>query len=308
MNSGTARRGDRQSFGRGIALATLSVAFYACMIASIKHVITDYSIFQILFFRNLLSLPIIIPIALAVGGPRNLRTDRFPLHLLRITVTMTSHLCLFIGLGSLALVDVSGIQFTAPLIVTALAALVLREHVGVWRWFAVFVGFTGVMVMSPPTGELNPAVLIVLFGTFCYAVMVIMTRVLVRTDPVGAIAFYQALVGTAVGLVALPWVWSAPSVPDLLVLMLVGVLAGFAQLCLIGALKAAPPTVLAPLDYTVMLWAVGFDVILWHTAPSSQVLLGAAIIAAAGLFIAHRETAFFHSLWRALSEQISLRR
>ena len=86
------------------------------------------------------------------------------------------------------------------------------------------------------------------------------------------------------------------------------VLAGFAQLCLVGALKAAPPTVLAPLDYTVMLWAVGFDVILWHTAPSPQVLLGAAIIAAAGLFIAHRETAFFHSLWRALSDQISLRR
>ena len=79
-----------------------------------------------------------------------------------------------------------------------------------------------------------------------------------------------------------------------------GVLAGFAQLCLIGALKAAPPPVLAPLDYTIMLWAVGFDVFLWHAVPTSQVLLGAAIIAAAGLFIAHRETGFVHSLWRVL--------
>ena len=308
MSSGAAGKEGKQNYGRGIVLAILSAAFYASMIASIKHVTTDYSVFQILFFRNLLALPIIITIALAVGGPRSLLTNQFPMHLLRISISMTSHLCLFIGLGTLALVDVSGIQFTAPLMVTALTALVLREHVGVWRWFAVFTGFAGVMVMSPPTGELNPAVLIILFGTFCYAVMVIMTRILVRTDPVGTIAFYQALVGTAVGLVALPWVWSTPSVPDLLVLMLVGVLAGFAQLCLVGALKAAPPPVLAPLDYTVMLWAVGFDVILWHTAPSPQVLLGAAIIAAAGLFIAHRETAFFHSLWRALSEKISLRR
>ena len=308
MSSGAAGKEDKQRYGRGIALAILSVAFYASMIASIKQVTTDYSVFQILFFRNLLALPIIIPIALAVGGPRSLLTNRIPLHLLRISISMTSHLCLFIGLGTLALVDVSGIQFTAPLMVTALAALVLREHVGAWRWIAVLVGFAGVMVMAPPTGAFNPAVLIVLFGTLCYAGMVITTRILVRTDPVGTIALYQALVGTAVGLVALPWVWTTPSVSDFLVLVLVGFLAGFAQLCLVGALKVAPPPVLAPLDYTVMLWAVGFDVILWHTVPSFQVLSGAAIIAAAGLFIAHRETAFFHSLWRALSEQISLRR
>jgi drug/metabolite transporter (DMT)-like permease len=300
MSSGSGGGGDGQNYGRGIALMMLSIGFYSGMIAAIKHVAADYSVFQILFFRNLFFLPLIIPIVAASGGFAALRSERPGLHLLRNTASVTAHLCIFFALGVLALADVSAIQFTSPLIVTALAALVLRDTVGWRRWLAVFVGFAGVLVMVPPTGEVEPAALIVLLATLCYGVMVITTRMLGRTDTVGAIAFYQAMAGILVGTIALPWVWLTPGWGDLLVLALVGALGGCAQLGLVAALKAAPPPVLAPFDYTIMLWAVGFDVLLWDTVPSLRTLVGAAVIASAGLYIAQRESGVFQLLRDAI--------
>ena len=229
-----------------------------------------------------------------------LRTARPGLHLLRNTASVAGHLCIFFALGVMALADVSAIQFTSSLMVTALAALVLRDAVGWRRWLAVFAGFAGVLIMVPPTGAVEPAALAILFGTFCYAVMVIATRILGRSDTVGAITFYQAAAGVLVGAIALPWVWLTPSWTDLLLLILVGLLGGGAQLGLVGALKAAPPPVLAPLDYTIMLWAVAYDVVLWDAVPSVRTLAGAAVIAAAGLYIAQRESAFAQTLWSAI--------
>ena len=160
-----------QRYGRGIALMLLSIGFYSTMIATIKHVAADYSVFQILFFRNFFFLPLIVPIVLASGGMAALRTARPGLHLLRNTASVTGHLCIFFALGVMALADVSAIQFTSSLMVTALAALVLRDTVGWRRWLAVFAGFAGVLIMVPPTGAVEPAALAILFGTFCYAVM-----------------------------------------------------------------------------------------------------------------------------------------
>ena len=300
MGFGSDGGGDRQRYGRGIALMLLSIGFYSTMIATIKHVAADYSVFQILFFRNLFFLPLIVPIVAASGGMAALRTARPGLHLLRNTASVTGHLCIFFALGVMALADVSAIQFTSSLMVTALAALVLRDAVGWRRWLAVFAGFAGVLIMVPPTGAVEPAALAILFGTFCYAVMVITTRILGRSDTVGAIAFYQAMAGILVGAIALPWVWLTPSWTDLLLLILVGLLGGGAQLGLVSALKAAPPPVLAPFDYTIMLWAVAYDVVLWDTLPSVRTLAGAAVIATAGIYIAQRESAFAQTLWRAI--------
>lgn len=283
-------RGGRRHYGRGIAIMFASIGAYACMIATIKQVTADYSLFQILFFRNLFALPLILPMVLATGGLATLRSRRPGLQVLRASISVAGHLCLYVGLGALALADVSAIQFTGPILVTALSALILREPVGPRRWLAVIAGFAGVLIMVPPTGAVNPAALIVLAGTFCYAGMVILTRILTGTDNVATIAFYQAAVGLLFSLVVLPWVWTTPSAGDLLILALVGLFAGLAQLGLVGALKYAPPPVLAPFDYTIMLWAIGFDVLLWHVLPTTQTLLGAAVIAAAGLYIAQRES------------------
>ncbi len=205
------------------------------------------------------------------------------------------------AIGFLALADVTAIQFTGPLMVTALSALVLHEAVGLRRWLAVVAGFAGVLIMVPPTGEVSPAALVILFGTLCYAIMVILTRVLTATEAVGTIAFYQAAVGLTVGLGGLAWAWTTPSWGDFFLLALVGVWAGLAQLTLVTALKHAPPPVLAPFDYLIMLWAIGLDLVFWQVFPSSQTLIGAAIIAAAGIYIAQRESGFARIVWRKLA-------
>jgi drug/metabolite transporter (DMT)-like permease len=198
-------------------------------------------VFQILFFRNLFALPMILPTVLAGGGLATLATRRAPLHLLRGSVSVSGHLGLYWAIGFLALADVTAIQFTGPLMVTALSALVLHEAVGPRRWLAVIVGFAGVLIMVPPTfagvlimvpptGEISLAALVVLAATLSYAVMVILTRVLTATETVGAIAFYQAAVGLTVGLSGLAWAWTTPSWGDFLLLALVGIWAGLAQL------------------------------------------------------------------------------
>ena len=290
-------------YGRGIAILMVSIGLYATMIATVKHVRVDYSMFQILFFRNLFALPMILPIVFAGGGLRTLGTKRAGLHLTRAGVSVTGHLSLYWAIGFLALADVTAIQFTGSLMITALSALVLGDAVGVRRWLAVVVGFAGVLIMVPPTGEVSPAALVILFATLCYAVMVILTRVLTRTEPVGTIAFYQAIVGLAVAASILPWAWTTPSWGDFLLLALVGVWAGLAQLTLVGALKHAPPAVLAPFDYLILLWAVGFDLVFWQAFPSWQTLAGAAVIAAAGLYIAQRESGFAGIAWRWLASR-----
>ena len=306
MGSGAGTKGGGRRYGRGIALALLSVGFYCGMTATMKQVTADYSVFQILLFRHLFALPMILPMLLAAGGVSDLRTRRPRLHLLRNSVIIIGHLCLITGLGELALTDVSAIQFTAPLMVTALSALFLRESVGPRRWAAVLAGFAGVLVMVPPAGDVRPAALIILLGTFCYAAMIIMTRLLAATDTVAAIAFYGMLAGVLAGLIALPWVWITPSPADLLLLILVGLFGGLAQLTIVAALKRAPPPVLAPFDYTIMLWAVGLDLVLWRATPSLQTLAGAAIVAAAGLYVAHREAGFgliFGTAFRSLGKR-----
>ena len=299
IEAGTTRAAPR--YGRGIAILMASIGFYVAMIATVKHVTVDYSMFQILFFRNLFALPMILPIVLAGGGLGTLATRRAPLHLLRGGVSVTGHLSIYWAIGFLALADITAIQFTGPLMVTALSALVLHEAVGLRRWLAVVAGFAGVLIMVPPTGDVSPAALVILLATLCYAVMVILTRVLTATEAVGTIAFYQAIVGLGVGLGGLSWAWTTPSWGDFFLLALVGVWAGLAQLTLISALKRAPPPVLAPFDYLIMVWAIGLDLVFWQVFPSSRTLIGAAVIASAGLYIAQRESGFVQIVWRWLA-------
>ncbi len=131
--------------------------------------------------------------------------------------------------------------------------------------------------------------------------MIILTRVLTATEAIGTIAFYQAAVGLTVGLGGLAWAWTTPSWGDFFLLALVGVWAGLAQLTLISALKRAPPPVLAPFDYLIMVWAIGLDLVFWQAFPSSRTLIGAAVIASAGLYIAQRESGFVQIVWRWLA-------
>ena len=277
-----------------------SIGLFACMTATIKQVTTDYSVFQILFFRNAVMLPFVTLFLYRSGGFAAFRSRRPGLQACRNGIQVIGNLLLFTALADLALADASAIQFTAPLMVTAISAVFLGDAVGWRRWSAVGLGFVGVLVMLPPGGEIKTATLILLISTACYAIMVAITRVLAKSDPVAVIFFYLTLTGSLVGAISLPWTWVTPTPIEFFYLLLIGLLGGLAQLSLVFALRFAAPPVLAPFDYSLMIWAIGLDIIIWQALPTAQTLLGAAIIASAGLYVAQREAGVFSRLRQRL--------
>lgn len=291
---------EQPRLGLGIALMLVCVGFFAAMSVTVKFLAADYSTWQIVLFRNMVPLPIIFLIVVSMGGLAALRTRQPGKHLLRNGMSLVSHLLLFHGLGFLALADASAIQFMSPLMVTALSALILKEKVGPRRWFAVFAGFCVVVLMVAPSGNVQWASLMVLASTVLYGLMVITTRVLSRTDSAGVIFFYLSFIGTLASAAAMPFVWVTPPLEDLGLLFLVGVFGGLAQFTLVSAVRLVAPSILAPFEYTLIIWAVGFDVVLWHVNPAAATLIGATIIAMAGLYIAQRESQFATRLWAAM--------
>jgi drug/metabolite transporter (DMT)-like permease len=286
------------TYGRGILFMLIAVGWFSAMTATVKHLTADYSVFQIVFFRSLIPLPFVFGLLVARGGLGALRSRRPGLQIVRNLFTFASNSLLFLALGHLALSEATAIQFSSPLIITALSALFLREAVGPRRWLAVIFGFLVVLYIVAPRGDFHWASLVLLLATFCYGVMVILTRILSRSDSVAVIFFYLTFIGTLVSGAILPWVWITPTLNDLLLLILVGLLGALAQLCMVSAVSKAPPPVIAPFEYTLMLWAIGFDLLLWDVLPSGRALLGGAAIAAAGLYIAQRESGFATRLRR----------
>jgi len=291
---------QRPRRGWGIALMLASIGCFSAMTATVKFLSVDYSVFQIILFRSVVALPVVVFLVMRAGGLAALRTDRPVLHFLRNLLALLSNFCLFFGIGFLSLADASAIQFTSPLTVTALSAAILKETVGPRRWLAVAAGFCVVVVMIAPSGDVQWASLVVLLAVIFYGLMVICTRLLARTESSLSIFFYLSLFGTVAGLAAMPFVWIPPSAGDLAGLLLVGVFGGVAQVCLVSALRRVSPAILAPFEYTLIIWAVAFDLLLWQVQPSAGTLIGAGIIAAAGLYVAQRESGFATWLWMRL--------
>jgi drug/metabolite transporter (DMT)-like permease len=189
----------------------------------------------------------------------------------------------------LPLADVMAYYLAGPIFVTAIAAVVLREPVGWRRWSAVLVGFAGVVIcLRPGTGTLTWPALIALAGSFTFSLSMISTRylrgtsdtVLVTTQTVAALGF---------GAIAAPFAWVTPSPRDLVLLALLGMVAMVAHVCVNRSLKLAPASVVVPYQYTTIIWAVAFGYLVFGDVPDLAMLLGAAVIIGAGLFILARE-------------------
>ncbi|NQV45659.1 MAG: DMT family transporter [Rhodospirillales bacterium] len=283
--------GTNDRIGLGIALMVGSLCLFVSMVALIKHLIlSGYSTFQILFFRNAVAF---IPIGLLVmqqGGIASLATKRPWGHLLRSLIGLIAMGGFFYSLNTLALSDLVAISFAAPLFMTALSVPLLKEKVGMRRWAAVIVGFIGVLIMVKPTGSIELASFIALGATLFYALALIAVRNLSKSETSAAIVFYFTLIGTVISAVLMLSHWETPDLRGLLLLVAVGLVGGTAQIVMTSAIKAAPIAILAPFEYTALLWASGFDIIIWNVFPAANTLWGALIVAATGLYIVHRET------------------
>jgi drug/metabolite transporter (DMT)-like permease len=249
------------------------------------------SIWQIAFCRALFAFIPTLALLQMRRGWRDLRTRRLRDHLLRSAITITALACFFYGVGAMPLADAYALTFAAPLFMTALSMPLLRERVGRHRWAAVCVGFVGVLIMVRPGGGVfDPAALVLLAGTLLYAVGIILVRGLSATEPTLTIVFYFNLFGSLIAGAALPISFAPPE--DWLtagLMVAIGCVGGLAQLLLTHAYARAPVAVIAPFDYTAMIWAVLIGLVVFGDVPQPTMLLGAALVIGSGIYILHRE-------------------
>jgi drug/metabolite transporter (DMT)-like permease len=282
----------RDTVVQGVLWAVLAIFLFSSMSALVKWNGAAYAVTQLAFFRATFAMVPILPLFLAQGGASLARPGWLGGIVLRGVVGVSGMVMVFYGVANLPLADSVAIAFTVPLWVTALAAPFLGERVGFSGWIAVAVGFLGVMIIAPPTGQvaLVPA-LVCLAGNGLIGYSLILLRQLSRYDRTATIAFYYTL-SLIVGTTCLaPIDWRTPALADWPGLAALGILGGLAHLTLTQAYRLAPAPTVAAIDYTAIFWGVLFGYAIWGERPGVNLALGAALVIASGLYIVRRRPA-----------------
>lgn len=276
---------------RGVLAMLIAVAGFSCMDALLKVFAAHYPPMQVTALRAFASLPFLLLPLWWQGRLRELKPQRPGLHLLRaiLGVVMLSTFVMALSQGAIA--SVYSIYMAAPLLIAALAAFWLGEHVDAGRWFAIGIGLAGVLlILRPEAGGLPllAGVAAALSAT-CYAVAAITARILTRTDSSASIVFSFLLV---MGLLAtvLAWPsWATIRPQDYALIGAVGMFGAIGQHYITEAFRHAPAAVVAPIEYTALLWAMAIDWAFWKVLPGFGMLQGAALVVLAGLYVAWRE-------------------
>ncbi|MSO68406.1 MAG: DMT family transporter [Pseudolabrys sp.] len=287
---------------KAIGFKLISALLFAAMSALVRHLGDVAPVGQMVFFRSAFAIPPVLLIYALRGELASaLRTSRPFGQLGRGLLSVGGMFSNFSALTRLPLADATAISFASPLITVALAAVILKERVRVYRWTAVLVGFAGVIVMLIPHFDVNHYVaagaataatigsILALVSAFCNAGTVIQTRRLTQSETTSSIVFYFSLVTAIAGALTLPFAWHTPSGSELAALISLGVLGGIAHIFLTESYRHATASVVAPFDYSAMLWALLLGYFVFGELPSALVYLGGAIVAGAGLFVIWRE-------------------
>lgn len=282
---------DIQSIRRGILYVLGAVLVFSAVNVLVKWTVAEYPINEVLFFRNAFALIPAIALVAANGGLKSLRTARPAAHLLRGLLGVGAMAALFLSFQMMPLADATAISFVQPLFLTALSVPFLGEQVGKYRWSAVIVGFIGVLVMiQPGAGSFDSGAAVGLISAFLMAGAFVLVRRLSTTESSSAIVFYFAVISTLATAVALPLGWRTPTLPDFFLLALLGLAGGTGQFLMTQAFRLAPAAVIAPFNYTSMIWAALFGFLIWGDLPTAALLFGGSIVIASGLYILYRET------------------
>lgn len=279
----------RSESGKGIVLMALGMFLFSAVDTGAKYLTTDLHPFQIVWTRQLGLLAGAV-FLVAMHGRRILVTTHPRLQVSRGLVAALSASSFIFAVSYVPLADAVAVSFVAPFMVTLMAALILREPVGLRRWAAVILGFVGALiVIRPGLGVVHPAAGLVVLAAFFFALRQIISRWLSDTDRTATTVVYTAFVGSAVLTVPLPFVWETPGARELVVLSGIAVLAGVAEVCVIKALELAMAVVVAPLQYTLMVWGTFYGFVVFGQLPDVWTWAGTAIIIASGIYTLRRE-------------------
>lgn len=279
---------------RGIALRVAAAGSYSIMTGVLKLASTHGVVaIEMLFYRALFGLPVVLIWVMAGDGLRALRTERPWAHVRRSALGITSILLTFQSLILLPLADATTIGFTSPIFATILSFLLLGERIGRHRWIAVLLGFLGVVIVMRPGAASHAVPLlgvgVALLAAFGQASVTITLRQLGNTEHVAAIVFWFFFASAVVAGSMLPFFGSWHEPQTVLLLAIAGVCGGLMQLALTASLQAAPVSVIAPFDYLQIVGATILGWVLLSTPPTVNTLGGAVLIAGSGLYTAWRE-------------------
>lgn len=272
---------------RGIVAMLAAVTTFAVMDVLLKTLVEHYPAMQVTFLRGIASMPLLLAANAVFGRWRDLAPRRWPLHLLRAFLSVTLLWCFVYAVSELSLANAYAIFMSAPLLITALSVPMLHEHVGWRQWLAVFVGLAGVIIVLEPAaaGLVTIGGLAALASAVSYALNAMTTRILTRTDTSAAIVFWSLLLLTLFSGVAASLRWVPVQWDHWYLIAGLGLTGAVSQYFITEAFRLAPPSVVAPLEYTALAWGVFFDWLLWATTPGLRMLTGAFITVASGIYV-----------------------
>lgn len=285
----------RQDRARGIVLMIAAVAVFSVMDALMKHLAASYPAMQIASLRAASSLPFVFLTYALTRRLAEIRLRRVPLHLLRAVLSILMLWCFVWALARMSLANTYAITLSAPLLVVPAAALFLREKTDVHVWAAIVAGLAGVLVILKPTaaGFASLAGLAAFGAALCWAVVVVLVRVMAVTESTGSMVFWFLLLAAlGAGVLAAPG-WVAVAAHDWGWIALMGVTGWAGQHLITEAFRLAPASTVAPFEYMSIVWGVGIDWVVWQTIPGARMFAGAAIVIAAGVYLMHRERSKF---------------
>lgn len=275
----------------GIGLMCGAVASFAVLDAAAKYLNGHMDTLQVVWARYASAFLLTLLISNPISQPGLLRTARPVLQLVRSALLLGSTLFNFLAFRFLQLDQALSILFSTPFMVAILAGPMLGEWIGWRRWMAILVGFVGVLLVTRPGyGGIHWAALYSVASAVCYALYIIATRILSRSDTSETTLFYSNLVGVIAMLPVLPFVWTTPDNWFLILLMAgFGAFGSFGHYLLIVGHRLAPASILAPFMYTQLVWAVLLGFLIFGDVPNNWTLAGAAVVVTSGLYLLYRE-------------------
>jgi drug/metabolite transporter (DMT)-like permease len=311
----TGARGDAatrpQQRLKGALILSAAVLVTGLQDAFIKDLSAAYPVWEMQIFRGGSALLLIFGWIVAGGGLRQLLGTRpSGLLLARSFILSMASLSFYVSLAGMQFADAVAIYFSLPLMIAGLSGLLIGEQVPPRRWIAIIVAFAGVAIIAQPTsGVFNPASLIALFATLCYAVGLMLTRPVGMRVPSAVMGLWQLMgfvaTGAILGLVFgsgafhdpdhpsfsyLTQGWITPTPGHLLQMLAFGIAAALATILYTAGYKVVAPSFVAPFEYQSLIWASLWGFVLWGDVPAATTFGGAALIVAAGLWMIWRES------------------
>ena len=280
-----------QHSAAGIAFMCVGVASL-CMNDAMAKSLTDvYSPLQILFMRNIIALPIAILLTIRMSGVAALRSRRPLAHFVRGFLWIAATMFFFTSLMHLGLAEATAIVFVAPLFITAISAIVLKEHVGWRRWLAVCIGFVGVLIVVRPGGAaFQSAALLPIGAAAVYAFLMISSRWVDPRESVWTLLLWLTGTGAVLSAFVVPFVWVPLQAEHIWQFLGIAVFGTTGMTMMSQAFRLAPAAIVAPFDYTGLIWATILGFLFWGDMPDLATYIGAAVITASGIYVIWRES------------------